>query len=175
MGAADYVESGQAATTLDMGEVEEAVKEALAPFDRTTGENPYDIQRDLQEMMQVNVGIIRTQSELEFAAVELDKFTERVKNIAVKGGRAYNPGWNLTTDLPAMLTVCRCVTRGATLRKESRGGHTREDFPKADPDFAKFNFAHATKGGNWDSEIVTTESPLLEMPAELKALLEEDH
>ena len=175
MGAADYVESGQAATTLDMGEVEDAVKEALAPFDRTTGENPYDIQRDLQEMMQVNVGIIRTQSELEFAATELDKFTERVKNIAVKGGRAYNPGWNLTTDLPAMLTVCRCVTRGATLRKESRGGHTREDYPKPDPEFAKFNFAHSTKGGNWDSPFDTVESPLLEMPADLKALLEEDH
>ncbi len=175
MGAADYVESGQAATTLDMGEVEAAVKEALAPFDRASGENPYDIQRDLQEMMQVNVGIIRTASELEFAATELDKFTERVKNIAVKGGRAYNPGWNLTTDLPAMLTVCRTVTRGATLRKESRGGHTREDFPAADPAFAKFNFAHSTNGGNWDSPIDTVESPLLEMPDDLKALLEEDH
>ena len=174
-GAADYVESGQAATTLDMGEVEEAVKEALAPFDRTSGENPYDIQRDLQEMMQINVGIIRTKSELELAATELDKFTERVKNIAVKGGRAYNPGWNLTTDLPAMLTLCRCVTKGATLREESRGGHTREDFPKADPAFAKFNFAHTTNGGNWDSPIDTAESPLLEVPDDLKALLEEDH
>ena len=175
MGAADYVESGQAATTLDMGEVEEAVKEALAPFERTSGENPYDIQRDLQEMMQTNVGIIRTESELEFAATELDTFIERVKNIAVKGGRAYNPGWNLATDLPAMLTVCRSVTRGATLRKESRGGHTREDYPAADPAFAKFNFAHSTNGGNWDSPFDTVESPLLEMPDDLKALLEEDH
>jgi succinate dehydrogenase / fumarate reductase flavoprotein subunit len=72
-----------------------------------------------------------------------------------------------------MITVCKTVARGASLRKESRGGHTREDFPLADPEFAKFNFAHTTDGGNWDSEIVTTESPLLPMPDELKALLEE--
>jgi succinate dehydrogenase / fumarate reductase flavoprotein subunit len=175
MGAAQYIESGQAATSLDMGEVEVAVKDALAPFDRATGENPYEIQHDLQDMMQTNVGIIRTQSELEFAAAQLEIFTQRVKNIAVKGGRAYNPGWNLTTDLPAMITVCECVTKGATLRKESRGGHTREDYPQADPAFAKFNFAHSTKGGDWDSPIETVESPLLEMPPELKALLEEDH
>ena len=124
-------------------------------------------------MMQLNVGIIRTQSELDTARVELDAFTERVRNIKVKGGRAYNPGWNLATDLPAMIAVCKTVTIGASLRKESRGGHTREDFPGADPDFAKFNFAHSTHGGNWDSEIVTRESPLLPMPDELKALLEE--
>jgi succinate dehydrogenase / fumarate reductase flavoprotein subunit len=173
MGAADYIESGQAATSLDMAEVEAAVQEALAPFERTEGENPYDIQRDLQEMMQLNVGIIRTASEIEDAITQLETFTDRVKNISVKGGRAYNPGWNLTTDLPAMLTVCKTVARGASLRKESRGGHTREDFPKADPEFAKFNFAHSTSGGNWDSEIVTVESPLLPMPEELKALLEE--
>jgi succinate dehydrogenase / fumarate reductase flavoprotein subunit len=173
MGAADWVESGQAATSLDMGEVETAVREALAPFDRTEGENPYDIQRDLQEMMQLNVGIIRKQDEIEDAISQLEHFTTRVKNIAVKGGRAYNPGWNLATDLPSMLTVCRTVARGALLRKESRGGHTREDFPSADPEFAKFNFAHTTDGGNWDSAIVTEESPLLPMPDELKALLEE--
>jgi len=174
-GAADYVLSGQAATSLNQGAVEAAIKEALAPFERTEGENPYTIQHDLQEMMQANVGIIRTQSELDFALAELEKFTERVKNIAVKGGRAYNPGWNLTTDLPAMLAVCKTVAMGAALRKESRGGHTREDFPTASEDFSKFNLAHASNGGNWDSPIETTESPLLPIPQELKALLEEAH
>jgi succinate dehydrogenase / fumarate reductase flavoprotein subunit len=173
MGAADYIESGQAATSMDMSEVEAAIKDALAPFEKTEGENPYDIQRDLQEMMQLNVGIIRTASEIEDATNQLETFTQRVKNIAVKGGRAYNPGWNLATDLPSMISVCKTVARGASLRKESRGGHTREDFPKADPEFAKFNFAHTTDGGNWDSGIVTTESPLLPMPEELQALLEE--
>jgi succinate dehydrogenase / fumarate reductase flavoprotein subunit len=124
-------------------------------------------------MMQLNVGIIRTQSELDTALVELENFTERVRNIKVKGGRAYNPGWNLATDLPAMLTVCRATTLGASLRKESRGGHTREDHPGASAEYGGFNFAHSTQGGNWDSEIVTERSPLLEMPEELKALLEE--
>jgi len=174
-GAADYVLSGQAATSLNQGAVDAAIKEALAPFERTEGENPYTIQHDLQEMMQANVGIIRTQNELDFALAELEKFTERVKNIAVKGGRAYNPGWNLTTDLPAMLAVCKTVAMGAALRKESRGGHTREDFPAASEEFSKFNLAHSSNGGNWDSPIETTESPLLPIPQELKALLEEAH
>ena len=98
-----------------------------------------------------------------------------MKNIAVKGGRAYNPGWNLTTDLPAMLAVCKTVALGASLRKESRGGHTREDFPTASEDFSKFNLAHSSNGGNWDSPIETVESPLLPIPQELKALLEEAH
>jgi succinate dehydrogenase / fumarate reductase flavoprotein subunit len=172
-GAAEYIEAGDVAGALNDDEIEAAVSEALAPFDREEGENPYDIQRDLQELMQADVGIIRTQSELEEATAQLDVFTERVKNIKVKGGRAYNPGWNLATDLPAMITVCKTVTIGATLRKESRGGHTREDYPGADPEFAKFNFAHSSDGGNWDSPIITEESPLLPMPDELKALLEE--
>jgi succinate dehydrogenase / fumarate reductase flavoprotein subunit len=173
VGAAEYVESGQATTELDMAEVEYAVKEALGPFDRADGENPYDVQHDLQEMMQSNVGIIRTASEIDDAIVQLDTLSERVKRLSVKGGRAYNPGWNLATDLPAMLTVCKTVALGASNRKESRGGHTREDFPKADPHYGKFNFAHSSDGGKWDSPIITEESPLLEIPDELKALLEE--
>ena len=174
-GAADFAQAQQGSATLDQGEIDEAIREAVAPFERTEGENPYDIQRDLQEMMQANVGIIRTQSELDTAAAALEVFTERVKNIAVKGGRAYNPGWNLATDLPAMLTVSKCVTRGASLRKESRGGHTREDFPTTDAHLATLNFAHESDGGRWDSPFTTKESPLLPMPAELKALLEEAH
>ncbi len=173
MGAVEYIEAGAVAHTMNMAEVEEAIAEALAPFEKEDGENPYDIQRDLQEMMQANVGIIRTESELVDAIAQLDVFTERVKNIKVKGGRAYNPGWNLATDLPAMLTVSKCVALGANLRKESRGGHTREDFPKADDHFGTFNLAHSSDGGNWDSPITTAESPLLPIPAELKALLEE--
>ncbi len=175
LGAVAYVQAGAVAREMNMAEVEAAVAEALAPFDAEEGENPYDIQRDLQEMMQANVGIIRTESELLEAAAALDAFSDRLKKIKVKGGRAYNPGWNLATDLPAMLAVCQCVTRGATLRQESRGGHTREDYPNADPTFATFNLAHRSDGGNWDSPIFTERSPLLPIPAELKALLEEAH
>jgi succinate dehydrogenase / fumarate reductase flavoprotein subunit len=158
-----------------MEEAETAVKDALAPFERADGENPYTIQHDLQEMMQSLVGIIRTGPELEEAKGKLDEFIERVKNISVKGGRAYNPGWNLATDLPSMLTVSRSTALAASLRKESRGGHTREDFPNPDPEFAKFNFALSSDGGDWDSPITAAESPLLPMPDELKALLEEAH
>jgi len=133
MGAVEYIQGGGKAGAMRQDEVEAAVAEALAPFEAAEGENPYDIQRDLQEMMQANVGIIRTESELVDAIAQLEVFTERVKNIKVKGGRAYNPGWNLATDLPAMLTVSKCVALGAHLRKESRGGHTREDYPAASP------------------------------------------
>jgi succinate dehydrogenase / fumarate reductase flavoprotein subunit len=175
MGAVDYVRAGALAREMDMTAVEAIIAEAVAPFENEEGENPYDIQRDLQEMMQANVGIIRTESELVEAAAALDGFVERVKKIKVKGGRSYNPGWNLATDLPAMLAVCQCVTRGATLRRESRGGHTREDFPKSDPAFATFNLAHSSDGGNWDSPIITEQSPLLPIPAELQSLLEEAH
>ena len=145
IGAAEYIESGQAATSFNHDEVTAAIDEALAPFSREDGENPYTVQHDLQEMMQTNVGIIRTASELDEATKELDVFTERVRNLSVKGTRAYNPGWNLATDLPAMITVSKAATLGATLRKESRGGHTRSDFPNADPEYGKINFAQSTE------------------------------
>jgi succinate dehydrogenase / fumarate reductase flavoprotein subunit len=173
IGAAEYIEAGSVATAFDQSEVDAAIADALAPFTRAEGENPYSVHHDLQEMMQADVGIIRNAGELEEARVKLLAFTERVKHISVKGGRAYNPGWNLATDLPAMITVSTCVTIGATLRKESRGGHTREDFPNPDPELGKINFAQSTDGGNWDSPVTVVESPILVMPAELKALLEE--
>ena len=172
-GAADYIDAGQFARELDQGEVERAIQEALDPFERASGENPYDVQHDLQEMMQANVGIIRTASEIDEAIVQLDVLTERVQHLAVKGGRPYNPGWNLATDLPAMLTVCKCVAVGARERKESRGGHTREDFPKADAHYGTINFAHSSDTGTWDGPITTVETPLLAIPDEFKALLEE--
>ena len=101
-------------------------------------------------------------------------YKERVSNISVKGGRAYNPGWNLATDLPAMLTVSTCVALGARERKESRGGQTREDFPKADPELGKINFvSRQPAGGGFNEEIKISPEPLPEMPDELKALLEE--
>jgi succinate dehydrogenase / fumarate reductase flavoprotein subunit len=175
LGAADYVAAGNTATSLNRDEVAAVIKEALAPFERTDGENPYTVHHDLQDMMQADVGIIRTASELEEATQKLDGFTERIKHISVKGGRAYNPGWNLATDLPAMMTVCKSVTLGATMRKESRGGHTREDFPNPDPELGKINFAQHSDGGNWDSPVIVEESPILILPPELQALLEEAH
>ncbi len=173
MGAADYIEGGQGATDFNLAEVEGAIAEALAPLEHTGGESPYDVHRDLQEMMQTNVGIIRTGSEIADAIEQLETFTERVKNLSVPGGRKYNPGWNLATDLPSMITVAKCTARGAIERKESRGGHTRDDFPTADPEYGKINFAHSMSGGTWDGEITTERSPLLVMPDELASLMEE--
>jgi succinate dehydrogenase / fumarate reductase flavoprotein subunit len=124
--------------------------------------------------MQTNVGIIRTGSELAEAIDGLDRLAERTANLAVRGGRAYNPGWNLATDLPSMLTVSRCTTLGAISRKESRGGHTREDYPTPDAELGKVNFVHSQpSGGGYRGEIKTVPEPILELPAELRALLED--
>ena len=173
MGASDYAEA-TGTKVMEEAKVTEYINDALEPFSRDEGENPYDIQHELQEMMQANVGIIRTQSELETAIDKLGEFKERVKNLSVKGGRAYNPGWNLATDLPSMLTVSTCTAMGALLRKESRGGQTREDFPAADPELGKVNFTSSlVSGDSFAGEINIAPQPLPVMPDELKALLEE--
>jgi succinate dehydrogenase / fumarate reductase flavoprotein subunit len=175
MGAADYVEGGGGNDAkVDDLLVQHYMDEALEPFTREEGENPYTLQHDLQEMMQANVGIIRNGPELDEAIEQLEVLKERVQNIAVKGGRAYNPGWNLATDLPAMLTVSTCVALGARDRKESRGGQTREDFPKADPELGKVNFVQSQpSGGGFNGEIKIVPEPLPVMPDDLRALLEE--
>jgi succinate dehydrogenase / fumarate reductase flavoprotein subunit len=174
MGASDYAEGVSSQPVLEERLVTEYIEEALAPFSREEGENPYDLQRDLQEMMQANVGIIRKAAELDEAIVKLEEFKERASRLSVKGGRAYNPGWNLATDLPSMLTVSTCTAMGARERKESRGGQTREDYPKPDAELGKINFtSRQPSGGGFTSEIKMSPEPLPEMPDELKALLEE--
>ena len=177
MGASDFAEGWTGTTPrVDDTLVETYIDESLEPFTREVGENPYDLQHELQEMMQANVGIIRTGTELEDALVKLEEFKERAQRIAVKGGRAYNPGWNLATDLPAMLTVSTCVAQGARDRKESRGGQTREDFPLADPEMGKVNFVQRQpSGGGFADEIKISPEPLPEMPDELKKIFEEQN
>jgi succinate dehydrogenase / fumarate reductase flavoprotein subunit len=173
-GAADYVQAGHAPTPLDPAAVDAALEEATAPFDREGGESPYDVQHDLQDLMQTNVGIIRKGDELTAALKGLDVLAERTANLSVRGGRAYNPGWNLATDLPSMLTVSRCTTLGAINRTESRGGHTREDYPTPDAELGKVNFVHSQpSGGGYRGEIKTMPEPILVMTPELQALFEE--
>jgi succinate dehydrogenase / fumarate reductase flavoprotein subunit len=171
-------------SAIDPGEVKETINAATAPFARDEGENPYELQADLQQTMQSLVGIIRTQSELEEAMGELDKLENRAANISVRGGVAYNPGWNLATDLPSMLSVSRCVTQGAVNRKESRGGHTRDDYPKPDPEMGSVNFVQRIADGTGGSDgplgnpsirtITISPEPLPVMPDELKVLLEDE-
>jgi len=183
IGAAEFAQGRTGEIVLDEGQIQEAIDAAVAPFGRESGENPYDIQQDLQETMQSLVGIIRTGSELEEALVKIEALEERAGNIALGGGTKYNPGWNLTTDLPSMLTVSKCTAIGALNRKESRGGQTRDDFPTADPEMGKVNFVERIPdpsaaprgvGGTPSVRSITSQpEPVPVMPDDLKALLEE--
>ena len=183
IGAAEFASTRTGEITLDEAQIQATIDAAVAPFERETGENPYEIQQDLQETMQSLVGIIRTGSELEEALGKIEVLEERASNIALTGGVKYNPGWNLTTDLPAMLTVSRCTTMGALNRKESRGGQTRDDFPKADPEMGKVNFieritdpssAALGVGGTPSVRSITSQPEAVPvMPDDLRALLEE--
>jgi succinate dehydrogenase / fumarate reductase flavoprotein subunit len=176
IGAADFAEARSGSPSVDPGEVQSAIDDALAPFGREGGGNPYDVQHELQETMQALVGIIRTGPELEEALGKLEEFKERTAKLSVKGGLAYNPGWNLATDLPSMVTTSIAVAQGALNRKESRGGHTREDYPGPDPEMGKVNFVQRqTAERGYLAPISINPEPLPEMPAELRALLEEAH
>jgi succinate dehydrogenase / fumarate reductase flavoprotein subunit len=176
IGASDYAEGRTGSPTVDAAEVQSVIDDAVAPFTREGGGNPYDVQHELQQTMQSLVGIIRTGPELEEALGKLEEFKERTAKLTVKGGKAYNPGWNLATDLPSMVTTSIAVAQGALNRKESRGGHTREDFPGPDPELGKVNFVQRqTAEHGYLGPISITPEPLPEMPAELRALLEEAH
>ena len=181
IGAADFVLGRSGPVTLDEGQIDSAIAGALAPFEREQGENPYDIQHDLQDTMQRLVGIIRTGSELDEAIGKLDELEDRAARVSLTGGSKYNPGWNLTTDLPSMLSVSRCTTLGAINRKESRGGHTRDDFPKPVAEMGSVNFVQRIKDGGTDGvggtpsirSITATPEPIPVMPDDLKELFEE--
>jgi succinate dehydrogenase / fumarate reductase flavoprotein subunit len=149
--------------------VDEAVRGILAPFEGKGNENPYAIHADLQECMQGLVGIIRTEGELKKALDEITVFKQRLARVKVEGSRAFNPGWHLALDLQSMLTVSEACTLGAIERKESRGGHTRDDYPKPDPKWGKLNVVIRRKNG----EFSVTPEPIPEMPDDLKKLFEE--
>jgi succinate dehydrogenase / fumarate reductase flavoprotein subunit len=123
-----------------------ATEAALAPLSRDTGENPYQLQQDLQAVMGDLVGIIRRRGELEDSLVRLAQLRERVAKASAAGGRRYNPGWHLAIDLRNMLLVSECTARAALEREESRGGHTREDFPAMDPAWRRINLVCEAAG-----------------------------
>jgi succinate dehydrogenase flavoprotein subunit len=117
-----------------------ALETALAPLNRgKDGDNPYDVWHELQEVMQTLVGIIRRQGELEESIKLLGEIRTRVANVGATGGRKFNPGWHLALDLRNMLIVSECTARAALEREESRGGHTREDFPAMDNTWRQVN------------------------------------
>jgi succinate dehydrogenase / fumarate reductase, flavoprotein subunit len=148
----------------------DAGRAALAPFEREGGENPYTVQHDLQQTMHDLVGIIRTRAEMEQALERIAALKERVANLSVEGHRQYNPGWHLALDLPHMLVVSECIARAALEREESRGGHTRDDFPATDAEWAKTNLI-CTQAA--DGSVALTRQPLPQMPADLAQIFEE--
>lgn len=169
-GAADYARKVNSFPTLDRGELEKAAGELEAPFKRTGHENPYQLHRDLQESMQSLVGIFRTEEDLKKGIAKIEELKRRTAKVAVKGPREYNPGWHLSRDLQSMLIVSEAVARAALARKESRGAHSRIDFPNMDEKFGKLNVVVSRKG----DEMNITTSPLPEMPEDLKKLLAEN-
>ncbi len=167
--AAEYAKALKGSPAPDAGQIEAIAQELLVPFNGKGGENPYAIHAELQDCMQNLVGIIRTEKELKQALDKLAAFKQRLMKVSVDGNRQYNPGWHLALDLYSMLEVSEVVTLAAIERKESRGGHTRDDYPKTDAKFAKINVVTRKR----KNDLQISQEPLPEMPEELKKLVEE--
>ena len=167
--AAEYAKRFPGSLTVDAGQLEAIARGCLEPFQRSGDENPYTIHQDLQECMQILVGIIRNEGELKKALEELAVLRQRKRRVRVDGNRQYNPGWHLAMDLHSMLTVSEAVARAALERKESRGAHTREDHPRMDPKFGSVNVVVRRVR----DEMTMSQEPLPRMPEELRRLFEE--
>ncbi|MBA3783681.1 MAG: fumarate reductase/succinate dehydrogenase flavoprotein subunit [Nocardioides sp.] len=157
--------------TVDDSDVKTAQTSALAPFEVEGGENPYTIQSDLQQSMNDLVGIIRTAGELEQSLEEIEAFKVRAASMAVEGNRQYNPGWHLALDLRNMLIVSECIAKAALAREESRGGHTRDDFPGPNAEWGTKNLI--VNLNDEGTGVDLHEKPLPLMPDELKTYFEE--
>jgi succinate dehydrogenase / fumarate reductase flavoprotein subunit len=156
---------------INNAEIEKVVREALRPFERRTGENPYTLQLDLQETMQDNVGIVRTEAEMKSQLEHLRKLWERAGQVGVSGNREFNPGWHTALDLKNLLTVSEAITRAALERKESRGAQFREDYPEKDAKFANVNtIIWQGEDGSMNVRL----DPLPEIPDYLKQVIEEN-
>jgi succinate dehydrogenase / fumarate reductase flavoprotein subunit len=167
--AADHAKTMQSGV-LDATQLQDAEREMLAPFERTDGEFPYEIHRDLQDFMQSLVGIFRTEEDLQKALGELEKLKPRLQRMRSDGSRMFNPGWHLTRDLRSMVLVSEAVTRSALARRESRGAHSRIDYPNFDDTWGKQNNIIVKRG----DQMTLEQRPVKEMPPELKEILAED-
>ena len=168
--AAEFANS-HGSVTIDETELQAAAAEALAAFDRgPAGESSYQIQYDLQQTMQDLVGIVRMESEMQQALDEIRKLRARADRVTVQGNREYNNGWHTAIDVGNMLIVSEAITQAALLRKESRGAQFREDFPAKDHEWGRYNII-IRRGAN--NEMVVERRALTQLPAELKAVIEE--
>jgi len=170
LAAAEYAKTLSATPAVNPSEVDECATDMLGHFERSGEENPYQVQLELQDTMQDLVGIIRTASELEQALEKVQTYKERAERTGVEGNRQYNPGWHLAMDLRSLLTVSEAIALAALERKESRGAHTRDDYPNTSGDFGGVNVV-IRQGPDGAPQV--SQEPLPQMPAELKALFEE--
>jgi len=165
--AAQYAVSAPAGT-LEPAQIAAAEREMLAPFEHH-GEYPYEIHRDLQETMQSLVGIFRNEADLQKALGTLEELKPRLDRVKMDGSRLFNPGWRLTRDLRSMLLISEAVTRSALARRESRGAHSRIDYPKLDDEWGRKNNIISHQ----DDAMRLRQEPVREMPEDLQKLLAE--
>jgi succinate dehydrogenase / fumarate reductase flavoprotein subunit len=168
LGAAAYVDGlGDRRPSVAQEVVDAAAAMALRPFELEGGENPYTLHQELQQTMNDLVGIIRKESEMTEALARIDELKERAQQLSVGGDRRFNPGWHLALDLRNMLLVSECVARAALMRQESRGGHTRDDYPAMDPSWRqKLLICSGTGDGPVkveDQELTSMRGDLLEL------------
>jgi succinate dehydrogenase flavoprotein subunit len=155
---------------IDHDKIEIVAREAVAPFDQSSGENPYEVQKDLQDTMQDLVGIVRNEGEMREALEKIDGLKKRAEKAAVTGNREYNPGWHTALDLKNLLTVSEAITRAALERKESRGAQFRDDHPNKEERFSKLNTIVSKAA---DGSMQVRLEPLPPMPDYLKQIIEE--
>jgi succinate dehydrogenase / fumarate reductase flavoprotein subunit len=167
--AARHAASNTTLPEINTDEVERAAQDALKPFAMAAGENPYSVHDDLRGVMQNKVGIVRGEEDLKSALAQIDQLRARARNVKVGGNIQFNPGWHLALDLWNMLDISEAVTRAALERTESRGAHTREDYPDSDPSWGQRNLVIRQSGEGL--EVVA--APLPEMPAELQQMLKD--
>ena len=168
LAAAEYSQRvGQ--STIDATSLEEAAREILAPFEREEGDSPYHVHRDLQETMQNYIGIFRNEEDLKHGLDHIQRLKARAAGVRVEGSRLFNPGWHLARDLQSMLVVSEAVALSALERKESRGAHSRIDYPNYDEQWGRLNNIISRDG----DAMRLSHRTIADMPSELKEILEE--
>jgi succinate dehydrogenase / fumarate reductase flavoprotein subunit len=168
-GAADYLDAQGARPAVSAAALAEAQAEALAPLQRVGGENPYTVHAEVQQTMSDLVGIIRHEDEIKTAVAELEKLRERAAKVSAPGGSAYNPGWHLALDLRNILLIAECVAQAALERQESRGGHTRDDYPGMSPEWRKLNLICSLGA---DGGVMLRRQPMVPMRTDLLELFD---
>jgi succinate dehydrogenase / fumarate reductase flavoprotein subunit len=168
--SARYARTRSAPLPVDPGEIEQATREALAPFDRSEGPNPFLLHDDLKDKMQTYVGIIRSESDLKAGLQHLERLKEASSRVKVEGNRHFNSAWHQAVDMRNMLIVSEAMALAALARRESRGGHAREDYPDMDAGhYAKVNITLRAGPGGMD----VTEIPHPDPPSEIQTILDE--